>query len=221
LTDGRQSGTSAAMKGGRVTITDDVGIHTDKAVNLLAAYYGTVRQEILQRTAARESTTTLFLGASAAISSVALGLDERARWLLFIIPVLGLGVSCIYLQHTVAMRAFWLYLAIEYQAEVARALDTTDPPKHWDVSDARHKTGMRASAGMRAVSAFLLLIVPEVLATVVGAITIPPTTALAVAVSGGCVAIVLTVVFVIYAFAQRASSQRLPTSLGSPARETP
>ncbi|MBQ1031353.1 hypothetical protein KBX26_15270 [Micromonospora sp. C97] len=139
-------------------------------LGLLTAFYNATRSEILQRQTIRESTLTLFLGASATLAGVSLTGTDARRWLLFFIPILGLGASCVYIQHTTATRALWTYLATEFQEEVSRVMAPEQALRHWDVSHAR--AGLAKSAAVRAAASTVLIVVPGLLAAVGGLVSI-------------------------------------------------
>lgn len=170
-------------------------------VGLLTAYYNAVRSEILQRQTIRESTLTLFLGASATLAGVALTGEDERRWLLFFVPMLGLGASCVYLQHTTATRALWTYLATDFQAEVARAMAPDAAPRHWDVSAAR--SGLAKSAAIRAAASTLLIVVPGLLSAIAGLISLDSGPGPIIAFVGSLLAAAMSALLVGYGFQRR------------------
>jgi hypothetical protein len=174
-----------------------------ESIGLLTAYYNAVRSEIIQRQMIRESTLTLFLGASATLAAVALTGTGSRRWLLFFVPILGLGASCVYIQHTTAMRALWRYLATEFQEAVVAAVAPEAAPVHWDISSAR--TGLRTSAAMRATASMLLIVVPGLIAAIVGLISFKFTTGTIAAFVGTILAVIISEYLVIYGFIRRPS----------------
>jgi hypothetical protein len=175
--------------------------HKYESMGLLSAYYSAVRSEILQRQMIRESTLTLFLGASATLAGIALAGTGPRRWLLFFVPVLGLGASCIYLQHTIATRALWTYLATEFQNEITLAVSPDRPPVHWDVSLAR--TGLGVSATIRSVASMLLIVVPGLLATIAGIVSFKASPGAMAAFLGSVLAVIASALLCLYGFKRR------------------
>jgi hypothetical protein len=183
-----------------------------ETIVLLTSYYNAVRSEIIQRLVIRESTLTLFLGASATLAGVALtGTGER-RWLLFFIPILGFGASCVYIQHTTAMRALWRYLATEFQQAAVAAVAPDAAPIHWDISLTR--AGLRTSSAMRATASMLLIVVPGLVAAIVGLISLKTSAGAIVAFVGSVLAVITSAYLVIYGFVRRPSWHVLPQANG-------
>ena len=176
-----------------------------ETIALLTSCYNAARAEIIQRQTIRETTRTLFLGASATLAGVALtGTGER-RWLLFFIPILGFGASCVYIQHTTAMNALWRYLATEFQEAATAAISPNTAPIHWDISLAR--TGLTASAAMRATASMLLIVVPGLVAAIVGLISLKANTGAIVSFVWSVLAVSASAYLVIYGFVRRPSWQ--------------
>ncbi|MFG1954321.1 hypothetical protein [Micromonospora sp. NPDC048830] len=186
------------------------------SIGLLTAYYSAVRSEILQRQTIRESTLTLFLGAAATLAGVALTGSDQRRWLLFFVPVLGLGASCVYLQHTTATRALWNYLASEFQDEITHAMTPDKAPRHWDVSSAR--AGLATSAAIRAAASTLLIVMPGMLAAIAGLISLDAQLGAIVAFIGSLLAVGMSAFLVAYGFQRRPHWYKTPHSKPSTSR---
>ncbi len=184
--------------------------------SLLIAYYNNVRSEILQRQMIRESTLTLFLGASATLAGFALtGKDDRI-WLLYLVPLLGLGASSVYLQHTTATRALWLYLVTDFQDEVGRVTAPEPPPIQWDMSKAR--SGLAAAAAMRAMASGTLIVIPGLAAAILGLLFTPAGPGSIVIFSIAILAALGAGLMVIYGYARRPSWYGVPHRNTGPKR---
>jgi len=174
-----------------------------ESFGLLVAYYNAVRAEILQRQMIRESTLTLFLGASATLVGFALTGNTERSWLLFFVPLLGLGASSVYLQHTTATRALWLYLTTEFQDEVRRVTAPEPPPMQWDMSKAR--VGLAAAAAMRALASGTLIVVPGMLTAILGLLFVPSSVSSVLGFAASLIAVLGSALMVIYGYARRPS----------------
>jgi hypothetical protein len=172
-------------------------------LGLLTAYYNAVRAEILQRQMIRESTLTLFLGASATLAGVAFTGEGSRRWLLFFVPLLGLGASCVYLQHTTATRALWRYLADDFKRETTRILAPDPSPIHWDISSARE--GLASAATMRAAASGMLIVTPGLITALAGLFSLSRSAGVVVAFVSSVVAVLFSGFLVAYGFVRRSS----------------
>jgi hypothetical protein len=170
-------------------------------LGLLTAYYNATRAEVLQRQMIRESTLTLFLGASATLAAVAFTGEGARRWLLFFVPLLGLGASCVHLQHTTATRALWHYLAGEFQREVEWTFAPESAPIQWDISTARQ--GLSSAATMRAAGAATLIVIPGLITAFVAAFSLGWHAGSVAAFIVSILAVATSGSFVIYGFARR------------------
>jgi hypothetical protein len=187
--------TGGSHEGGLVGTNEEVD--SAKVFQLLSSYYTGARTELVQRMVIRESTLTLFLGASAGLFSFATGGGPDRYWVLFIVPFLSLGTAAISLQHTASIRAIGRYLATEFQAEVAKVL--TPAPIHWDVSRTR-VAGLRTTSTMRAVAATLLIVIPGGGAPAMAVLVIPRQTASYAAAAAGAVAVLLALILLIRSY---------------------
>jgi hypothetical protein len=192
-------------------MSDDRDSRRD-TIALLTSYYNAARSELIQRQVIRESALTLFLGASATLAGVALTGTGDRRWLLFFIPIVGFGASCVYIQHTTAIRALGKYLAIEFQEAAVAAVAPDTAPIHWDISQAR--AGLRASAGLRTTASMLLIVVPGLVAAIVGLISLKASAGVIAAFVWSVLAVVASAYLVIYGLIARPSWHVLPQANG-------
>ena len=175
------------------------------------AYYNAARADMMQRLILREGMLTVFLVSVAALTSVAFAGGATQRYAFFAIPVLGFGVAASYVHHVVAVRALWTYLTTEYQQDVEACLDKSHIPRHFDISLAHSE--MKYSRSMRFTGTVALIIVPEILATVAGAVSTglrgPSVWAFAVSV----VAIGGTAAVFLYGYLSRRARRRIAERL--------
>jgi hypothetical protein len=186
----------------------------ETASTFIVAYYNAARADMTQRLILRESMLTVFLVAVTALTSVAFSGGSTQRYAFFAIPVLGFGVAASYVHHVTAVRALWTYLTTlwtylttEYQQDVKTCLGNQPTPRHFDVSAAHPE--MASSRTMRLIGTVALIIVPEILATVAGAVALglkgPSAWAFAVSVTAAAA----TTIVIFYGYMSRTSRERI------------
>lgn len=177
----------------------------------IIAYYNAARADMMQRLILRESMLTVFLVSVAALTSVAFSGGTNQRYAFFAIPVLGFGVAASYVHHVAAVRALWTYLTTEYQQDVNACIGKSTPPRHFDIS-ASHPE-MASSRTMRLIGTVALIVIPEILATVAGAVSLqlkgPSVWAFVISV----VAIAGTTIVLFYGYLSRDTRRRISERL--------
>lgn len=101
--------------------------------DLAKSAYETARLEILQRMAQRDKALALFLGTAAALFAAALSEKVASKDLALIIPLIGLGVSCLVAQHGFALAALVRYC--RYELAPSYALLSDGKVFFWDISE--------------------------------------------------------------------------------------
>nr|ALS92035.1 MetaGeneMark_Unknown Function [uncultured bacterium] len=150
-----------------------------RALALVATYHASARAELIQRVGHRDTSITLFLGATAVVLGAAFrgdGLDKGDAVLLLVIPLLGFGATLIHVQHNGVIGTIGEYLGIELR-ETTRALMLESGlrpdlmPADWDSSDTLF--GVRTHILNRRWSALTLLVAPQIVAVLLAAAELP------------------------------------------------
>jgi hypothetical protein len=185
----------------------------------IIAYYNAARADMMQRLILRESMLTVFLVSVAALTSVAFSGGTNQRYAFFAIPILGFGVSASYVHHVAAVRALWTYLTTEYQQDVIACMGKSALPRHFDISSSHPE--MASSRTMRLIGTVALIVVPEILATVAGAVSLelegPSVWAFVISV----MAVAGTVAVLFYGYFSRDTRRRLAIKLHLAKRKRP
>ncbi|MBA3916352.1 MAG: hypothetical protein H0X25_21410 [Acidobacteriales bacterium] len=185
--------------------------NNDVSSTFIIAYYNAARADMMQRLILRESMLTVFLVAVAALTSVAFSGGTSQRYAFFAIPILGFGVAASYVHHVAAVRALWTYLTTEYQQDVETLLGRLPLPRHFDIS-ASHPE-MASSRMIRLAGTLALIVVPQILATAAGAVTLGLNGPAVWAFTISIVAIAGTMVFLIYGYLSRSKRRQIAEQL--------
>jgi hypothetical protein len=138
----------------------------------LLAYYRSTRGEIVQRIATRDVALTIFLGAVAALLGVAV---NGQPWVLFLVPVFGLGASSLRANHVRAIYRATDFLCSQYREEVAALYPNPDPsfpqpyPTFWDLWQVRY---LSLPLGMGEIANVSMILVPQIVALVLAGLKI-------------------------------------------------
>jgi hypothetical protein len=131
-------------------------------IELLLTYYSSARSELLQRIVQRDASLALFIGGTAAIYGVAIHDLQRSYALLYLIPLLGLGASCIHSQHTRVIGAIGNYLTNEFEDSLKTVTGASQLPIQWDNSLSLLE--LRGTVAYRFLANIVLLILPQIIA---------------------------------------------------------
>jgi len=170
-------------------------------IQLVAQHHSSARAEIIQRITNRDTALFLFLAGSATLFGVSLNPGFDA--ILYAIPLLGLGASQVYSQHTVVIGALGRYLGIESEGWVRGAYPNVDLPVLWDNSESLLK--MRGPGHLRPVlvSGIVLIALPQAIALILAAASGELLALDVVGIAIGFVSILLTVVGIVGAHRAR------------------
>jgi len=138
--------------------------HRSVASQLAATYYQSARTEAIQRLGFRDAGLFLFLVSSITVFGVAVGQSPHVD-VLYGVPVLGVGAAHVYAQHSRVIGALGRYMAIDLERSIEPILGGRCTPVQWDSSDTLLRRGGHNLPVF--LSALLLILVPEVAATVV------------------------------------------------------
>lgn len=136
---------------------------------MAAQFHNSARTEIIDRIKQRDTALFLYLAGTATLFG--LSFSSRLRPVLYAIPLLGLGASQVFSQHSVVIGALGRYLGLELDQWLRRSFPNLDIPIQWDNSESL--LWMRNGGFMRPVyiSGLALIVAPEVLAVVAAATT--------------------------------------------------
>ncbi|MBP1780721.1 hypothetical protein J3R08_000571 [Micromonospora sp. HB375] len=190
-------------------------------LELAAQFHNSARTEIIDRIKQRD--TALFLYLAGAATLFGLSSNSQFRPVLYAIPLLGLGASQVFSQHSVVIGALGRYLGLESDQWLRKSFPHLSIPSQWDNSDSL--LWMRNGGYMRPVylSGLSLIVAPEALAVAVAATTIGNRSILdALGIAAGVAAIALSYLSIHGAYRARKSyslelrsyTQRLNNSPG-------
>ncbi|KAB1158761.1 hypothetical protein F6X68_10260 [Micromonospora sp. AMSO12t] len=128
-------------------------------------FHSSARAEISHRVGLRDTVLFLFLAGSASLFGVSL--NEPYRPVLYAIPLLGLGASQLYSQHTIFIGSLARYLGIEVSGWLHRNYPGRDMPIQWNNSESYLNIRSGGFARPLLVSGLVLIVLPQVAALVV------------------------------------------------------
>ena len=175
----------------------------DPLLVIAAQYHSSARMEITQRIGHRDTALFLFLAGSATLFS--LSLSPNFRPVLYAIPLLGLGASQVYCQHSIVIGALGRYLGYELHSWVRQTHPGHEVPAQWDSSESLLE--MKGGGYLRPIliSGLVLIALPQVLALVIMIINRPAGLADILGLSIGGAAALLTIVLIVSAHQVRRS----------------
>jgi hypothetical protein len=134
----------------------------ERLTQVAIQYHSSARGEITARVGHRDTALFLFLAGATTLFS--LSLTETMRQVLYVVPILGLGASQVYSQHTIVIGALGRYLGLELHEWVRCSYPHSQIPVQWDSSDSL--LSMRGAGYLRPIfaSGIGLIVLPQILA---------------------------------------------------------
>jgi hypothetical protein len=102
---------------------------SNQLLTMVMQFHNSARAEILQRIGNRDTALFIFLAGSATLFSISA--RQTLRPALYAIPILGLGVSQVYSQHSTVIGAIGRYLGYELHSWLYRNYPNQNIPPQW------------------------------------------------------------------------------------------